>query len=108
MTDVMPGAGRLAHAPSDHPKVKAAKVGILLANLGTPDNYDYWSMRRYLNEFLSDKRVVDIADWKWQPLLQLIILTIVIAGYFIFLFKASDKEYRDVIDEKFNSKGKKG
>jgi ferrochelatase len=65
----------LAHAPSDHPKVKAAKVGILLANLGTPDNYDYWSMRRYLNEFLSDKRVVDIADWKWQPLLQLIILT---------------------------------
>jgi ferrochelatase len=50
-------------------------VGILLANLGTPDNYDYWSMRRYLNEFLSDKRVVDIADWKWQPLLQLIILT---------------------------------
>jgi len=75
MTDVMPGAGRLAHAPSDHPKVKATKVGILLANLGTPDNYDYWSMRRYLNEFLSDKRVVDIADWKWQPLLQLIILT---------------------------------
>ena len=75
MTDVMPGAGRLAHTPSDHPKVKAAKVGILLANLGTPDNYDYWSMRRYLNEFLSDKRVVDIADWKWQPLLQLIILT---------------------------------
>jgi len=50
-------------------------VGILLANLGTPDSYDYWSMRRYLNEFLSDKRVVDIADWKWQPLLQLIILT---------------------------------
>jgi hypothetical protein len=42
-------------------------------------------------------------DW-----VQLIILTIVIAGYFIFLFKASDKEYRDVIDEKFNHKSKKG
>ncbi len=37
----------------------AAKIGVLLANLGTPDNYDYWSMRRYLNEFLSDKRVID-------------------------------------------------
>ena len=67
--------GRLVHAPADHPPVKAAKVGVLLANLGTPDNYDYWSMRRYLSEFLSDKRVIDIPDWKWQPLLQLIILS---------------------------------
>ncbi|MGH1453287.1 MAG: ferrochelatase [Paracoccaceae bacterium] len=68
-------ATRPEHAPEDHPKVPAQKIGILLANLGTPDNYDYWSMRRYLNEFLSDKRVIDIASWKWQPLLQLIILT---------------------------------
>lgn len=68
-------ATRPEHAPKDHPKVPAQKIGILLANLGTPDNYDYWSMRRYLNEFLSDKRVIDIASWKWQPLLQLIILT---------------------------------
>jgi ferrochelatase len=75
MTDIAPGTGRLAHAPTDHPPVKQAKIGILLANLGTPDGYDYWSMRRYLSEFLSDKRVVDIPDWKWQPLLQLIILT---------------------------------
>lgn len=75
MTDVMPGTGRLSHAPLDHPRVKRAKIGVLLANLGTPDGYDYWSMRRYLNEFLSDKRVVDISDWIWQPLLQLIILT---------------------------------
>jgi protoporphyrin/coproporphyrin ferrochelatase len=66
---------RLAYAPADHPQVKPAKIGVLLANLGTPDNYDYWSMRRYLNEFLSDKRVIDYASWKWQPLLQLIILT---------------------------------
>ena len=63
------------HAPDDHPKVKPAKVGILLANLGTPDNYDYWSMRRYLGEFLSDKRVIDYSPWIWQPLLQLVILT---------------------------------
>jgi ferrochelatase len=76
MDDIAPGAGRLTHAPADHPRVKAAKIGILLANLGTPDATDYWSMRRYLNEFLSDKRVVDVPDWKWQPILQLIILSI--------------------------------
>ncbi|MGB7319504.1 MAG: ferrochelatase [Planktotalea sp.] len=64
-----------AHAPKDHPKIPAAKVGILLSNLGTPDNTDYWSMRRYLSEFLSDRRVIDYAPWKWQPLLQLIILS---------------------------------
>ena len=65
-----------AHAPGDHPAIKPARIGILLANLGTPDGYDYWSMRRYLSEFLSDKRVVDMPDWKWQPILQLIILSI--------------------------------
>ena len=70
-----PGTGRLAHAPADHPPVARGRVGVLIANLGTPDNYDYWSMRRYLNQFLSDKRVIDIASWKWQPLLQAIILT---------------------------------
>ncbi|WP_458792084.1 ferrochelatase [Yoonia sp. MH D7] len=64
-----------AHAPADHPTVKPAKVGVLVANLGTPDDTDYWSMRRYLNEFLSDKRVVDTPSWIWQPLLQLVILT---------------------------------
>ncbi|MEM9755653.1 MAG: ferrochelatase [Pseudomonadota bacterium] len=65
----------LAHAPSDHPRVTFGKVGILLANLGTPDHYDYWSMRRYLSEFLSDKRVIDYSPWIWQPLLQLVILS---------------------------------
>ncbi|MDP4031356.1 MAG: ferrochelatase [Pseudorhodobacter sp.] len=72
---IVPGQGRLTHAPVNHPPVRAARIGVLLANLGTPDNYDYWSMRRYLNEFLSDKRVIDYPSWKWQPLLQLIILT---------------------------------
>ena len=72
---VAAGTGRLAHAPADHPAVKRPRIGVLLANLGTPDNYDYWSMRRYLGEFLSDKRVIDYPAWKWQPLLQLIILT---------------------------------
>ena len=55
------------HLPSDHPPVRQGKIGILIANLGTPDGYDYWSMRRYLNEFLSDRRVIDYAPWKWQP-----------------------------------------
>ncbi len=64
-----------SHRPADHPQVKPEKVGVLIANLGTPDGYDYWSMRRYLNEFLSDQRVIDYAPWKWQPLLQLVILT---------------------------------
>ncbi|MDF1668049.1 MAG: ferrochelatase [Roseovarius sp.] len=68
-------AKRPEHAKADHPMIPSAKTGILLANLGTPDNYDYWSMRRYLNEFLSDRRVIDLPRWKWQPLLQLIILT---------------------------------
>ena len=61
--------------PADHPRIPPAKVGVLLSNLGTPDGYDYWSMRRYLNEFLSDRRVIDYSPWFWQPLLQLIILT---------------------------------
>ncbi|GAB4268426.1 MAG: ferrochelatase [Pararhodobacter sp.] len=80
MSDAMirtdkPGEGRLKHAPADHPPVARARIGVLIANLGTPDNYDYWSMRRYLNEFLSDRRVIDYPAWKWQPLLQLIILS---------------------------------
>jgi ferrochelatase len=48
---------------------------VILANLGTPDATDYWSMRRYLREFLSDRRVIDYSPWFWQPLLQLVILT---------------------------------
>jgi ferrochelatase len=71
----MSNTRRPDHAPADHPMVPPSKVGILLANLGTPDATDYWSMRRYLNEFLSDKRVIDYPRWKWQPLLQAIILS---------------------------------
>jgi ferrochelatase len=75
MLDATTSAVRPRHAPTDHPKVPVGKVGVLVANLGTPDNYDYWSMRRYLNEFLSDRRVIDYSPWLWQPLLQLVILT---------------------------------
>jgi ferrochelatase len=65
----------LPHAPADHPPVPTPRIGILFANLGTPDGYDYWSMRRYLSEFLSDRRVIDYPVWKWQPILQLVILS---------------------------------
>lgn len=65
----------LPHAPTGHPALPRPKIGILFANLGTPDGYGYWPMRRYLSEFLSDKRVIDYPSWKWQPILQLIILT---------------------------------
>ena len=77
MTDMrdFAGGGRLAHAPADHPAITKPRIGVLLANLGTPDGFSYWPMRRYLNEFLSDKRVIDYPAWKWQPLLQLIILS---------------------------------
>jgi len=67
--------GQMQHMPADHPVIAGGKIGVLVSNLGTPDNYDYWSMRRYLNEFLSDRRVVDYSPLIWQPLLQLIILT---------------------------------
>lgn len=64
----------MSHLPPDHPPVKPPRIGVLLANLGTPDGYDYWKMRRYLSEFLSDRRVIDYPRWKWQPLLQTVIL----------------------------------
>jgi ferrochelatase len=75
MSDTSQPATCPVHAPKGHPAIKPAKIGVLLANLGTPDSTGYWPMRRYLSEFLSDKRVVDYPAWKWQPILQLIILT---------------------------------
>jgi protoporphyrin/coproporphyrin ferrochelatase len=64
------------HWPKDHPDVAFGKIGVLLLNLGTPDGTDYWSMRRYLKEFLSDKRVIEEPTWKWWPILNGIILTV--------------------------------
>ncbi|MEZ5840441.1 MAG: ferrochelatase [Hyphomicrobiales bacterium] len=61
--------------PADHPTVAHGKVGVLLVNLGTPDGTDYWSMRRYLKEFLSDRRVIETPRAIWWPVLNLIILT---------------------------------
>jgi ferrochelatase len=61
--------------PAGHPAISAGRVGVLLVNLGTPDATDYWSMRRYLKEFLSDRRVVETNRALWWPLLNLVILT---------------------------------
>ena len=60
--------------PKTHPKVAFGKIGVLLVNLGTPDGHDEVSMRRYLKQFLSDKRVIELPTWKWWPILNLIIL----------------------------------
>jgi len=62
--------------PNHHPPVAYGRLGVLLLNLGTPDGTDYWSMRRYLKEFLSDRRVIEEPRWKWWPILNLIILTV--------------------------------
>jgi ferrochelatase len=58
-----------------HPAVASGKIGVLIVNLGTPEATDYWSMRRYLKEFLSDRRVIETPRWLWWPILNLIILS---------------------------------
>jgi protoporphyrin/coproporphyrin ferrochelatase len=63
-----------AARPANHPPVKSGKVGVLLVNLGTPDGTDYKSMRRYLAEFLSDKRVIEWSRLYWYPILYGIVL----------------------------------
>jgi ferrochelatase len=61
--------------PSDHPPIPRPRVGVLLMNLGTPDAPDTRSVRRYLGEFLSDRRVVELPAILWQPILRGVILT---------------------------------
>ena len=61
--------------PTDHPPIPQRKIGVLLVNLGTPDDASPKAVRRYLAEFLSDKRVVEIPAPLWQPILRGVILT---------------------------------
>ena len=59
----------------NHPKINYGKTGVLLINLGTPDSTGWWDIRRYLKEFLSDKRVIEVNPFLWQIILNLFILT---------------------------------
>ena len=69
-------ADKVSSLPPGHKPVAYGRIGVLLLNLGTPDGTDYWAMRRYLKEFLSDERVIEQPRWKWWPILNLIILTV--------------------------------
>jgi len=61
--------------PTGHPPVPPRKVGVLLVNLGTPDAAEPKAVRRYLAEFLSDRRVVELPRIAWQPILRGVVLT---------------------------------
>ncbi len=58
----------------NHPKINYGKTGLLLVNLGTPDSTSWWDIRKYLKEFLSDRRVIEINPFLWQIILNLFIL----------------------------------
>jgi len=60
--------------PDTHPRIPESRIGVLIVNLGTPDGYDVKSMRRYLGEFLSDRRVIELSPLLWWPILHGIIL----------------------------------
>jgi ferrochelatase len=59
----------------NHPDIKFGKTGVLLINLGTPDSTSWWDIRKYLKEFLSDRRVIEVNPLLWQIILNLFILT---------------------------------
>ncbi|GLQ52780.1 ferrochelatase [Devosia nitrariae] len=80
--------------PADHPKTAPEKIGVLLLNLGTPDATDYWSVRRYLKEFLSDPRVIETPKWLWWPILNLVILS--------FRPQKSGHAYEQIWDKRTN------
>lgn len=61
--------------PTNHPPIPPRKVGVLLTNLGTPDAAEPKAVRRYLAEFLSDRRVIEIPQILWQPILRGAVLT---------------------------------
>lgn len=66
----------IAVGPDGRRPIKSGRIGVLIANLGTPDATDFWSMRRYLKEFLSDKRVIEDNSLVWKLVFNGIILTL--------------------------------
>ncbi|MDF2617776.1 MAG: ferrochelatase [Xanthobacteraceae bacterium] len=71
-TGTVQSAGAISAA---FPPVASGRIGVLIVNLGTPDGTDYWSMRRYLKEFLSDRRVIEVNRALWWFLLNVVILS---------------------------------
>ena len=59
----------------NHPDVNFGKIGVIIINLGTPDSTSWWDIRKYLREFLSDRRVIEVNPIIWQIILNLFILT---------------------------------
>ena len=78
------------HAPADHPALPSPKIGVLMVNLGTPDATDTASVRRYLREFLSDRRVIEVNPVLWQVILNAFILP--------FRPRKSAESYRQIWD----------
>ncbi len=74
MQDLARQADTQAHLPASHPPVAFGRIGVLLVNLGTPDGTSYWPMRRYLAEFLTDRRVIEWSRLYWYPILYGIVL----------------------------------
>ena len=80
--------------PDNHIFIPEKKIGVLMVNLGTPDNTDYVSMWLYLREFLSDRRIIELTRFLWFPILFLIIL--------IIRPKKSGRLYEKIWDKKRN------
>ena len=78
----------------DHPKINFGKTGVLLVNLGTPDSTSWLDIRKYLKEFLSDRRVIEVNPVIWKIILNLFILT--------FRPSKTAKAYKEIWMEKEN------
>lgn len=83
----------MRYSPEKGPDV-FGRIGVLLINLGTPEGTDYRSMRRYLSEFLSDPRVIEVPKAVWWPVLNGVILT--------FRPGRSGRAYRGIWNEERN------
>ena len=60
----------------NHPQINFGKTGVLIINLGTPDSTNWFDIRKYLKEFLSDRRVIEVNPIIWQIILNVIILNL--------------------------------
>jgi ferrochelatase len=80
--------------PDNHIRIPEKKIGVLMVNLGTPESTDYWSMRKYLKEFLSDKRIIEVSRIIWYPILYFIIL--------LFRPNKSGKLYKKIWNKNLN------